>query len=187
MLLVSSCGCLRSIHWSRVLSWEGRCSWSSADRRCSNYIWVINNFIAYKGATYIRGFTVVTIMAVKVTYPSWKLNWSTRHLNIYLMSTNKMYNTFKNSPISQITRCIWQIFQNQCNIWEQKCAHFCYKMGHCGICATGLLYTWHDMVHALLHFVVIVEWFYTDPSDRGNQKTTSLPAKTLDKPRPNIN
>ena len=24
-----------------------RCSWSSADRRCSNYIWVINNFIAY--------------------------------------------------------------------------------------------------------------------------------------------
>ena len=27
--------------------WEWRCSWSSADRRCSNYIWVINNFIAY--------------------------------------------------------------------------------------------------------------------------------------------
>ena len=25
------------------LSWEWRCSWSSADRRCSNYIWVINN------------------------------------------------------------------------------------------------------------------------------------------------
>ena len=23
-----------------------RCSWNSADRRCSNYIWVINNFIA---------------------------------------------------------------------------------------------------------------------------------------------
>ena len=47
-----------SIHWSQVLSWEWRCSWSSADRRCSNYIWVINNFIAYKGGTYIRGFTV---------------------------------------------------------------------------------------------------------------------------------
>ena len=29
------------------ISWEWRCSWSSADRRCSNYIWVINNFIAY--------------------------------------------------------------------------------------------------------------------------------------------
>ena len=30
-----------------VLSREWRCSWSSADRRCSNYICVINNFIAY--------------------------------------------------------------------------------------------------------------------------------------------
>ena len=49
------CSCLRSIHWSQVLSWEWRCSWSSADRRCSNYIWVINNFIAYWGAIYIRG------------------------------------------------------------------------------------------------------------------------------------
>ena len=58
MFLVSSRRCLRSIHWSQVLSWEWRCSWSSADRRCSNYIWVINNFIAYEGATYIRGFTV---------------------------------------------------------------------------------------------------------------------------------
>ena len=47
MLLVSSCSCLCPIHWSQVLSWEWRCSWSSADRRCSNYIWVINNFIAY--------------------------------------------------------------------------------------------------------------------------------------------
>ena len=28
---------LCSIHWSQVLSWEWRCSWSSADRRCSNY------------------------------------------------------------------------------------------------------------------------------------------------------
>ena len=45
--------------WSQVLSWEWRCGWSSADRRCSNYIWVINNFIAYKGATYTRCFTVL--------------------------------------------------------------------------------------------------------------------------------
>ena len=45
MFLVSLRSCLRSIHWSQVLSWEWRCSWSSADRRCSNYIWVINNYI----------------------------------------------------------------------------------------------------------------------------------------------
>ena len=40
-------GCLCAIYWSHVLSGEWRSSWSSADRRCSNYIWVINNLIAY--------------------------------------------------------------------------------------------------------------------------------------------
>ena len=50
MFLVSPCSCLCPIHWSQALSREWRCSWSSADRRCSNYIWVINNFIAYYGA-----------------------------------------------------------------------------------------------------------------------------------------
>ena len=49
---------LANFHWSQVLSWEWRCSWSSADRRCSNYIWVINNSTANSGATYIRGLTV---------------------------------------------------------------------------------------------------------------------------------
>ena len=58
MFLVWSCCCLCPIHWSQVLSWEWRCSWSSAARRCSNYIRVINNFIAYSGAPCIRGLTV---------------------------------------------------------------------------------------------------------------------------------
>ena len=53
--------CLCPIHWSQVLRREWRWSWSNADRRCSNYIWVIDNFIAYYGATYIRGFTVDVI------------------------------------------------------------------------------------------------------------------------------
>ena len=42
-----------------LLSWEWRFSWSSADRRCSNYIWVINNFSAYWSAFYIRDLTVL--------------------------------------------------------------------------------------------------------------------------------
>ena len=58
MFFVSPCCCYCPIHWSQVLGREWRCSWSSADRRCSNYIWVVNNFIAYKGVPYIRGFTV---------------------------------------------------------------------------------------------------------------------------------
>ena len=44
-----------------MLSREWRCNWSSADRRCSNYIWVINNFIAYWGASYIRDFMVYLV------------------------------------------------------------------------------------------------------------------------------
>ena len=59
MLLVSSCSCLYPIRWSQVLSREWRCNWSSADRRCSTYIWVIENLIAYYGASYIRDLTVV--------------------------------------------------------------------------------------------------------------------------------
>ena len=38
---------------------EWRCSWSSADRRCSNYIWVVSKFIAYEAATYSRDWTVL--------------------------------------------------------------------------------------------------------------------------------
>ena len=45
--LVLARSCLCAIYWSQVLSGEWRCSWSSADRRCSNNIWVINNLIAY--------------------------------------------------------------------------------------------------------------------------------------------
>ena len=51
MILVSSWSCLCPIHWSWVLSLECR--------RCSNYIWVINNLIDYKGASYIRDSTVL--------------------------------------------------------------------------------------------------------------------------------
>ena len=58
MFLVSYCICLCPVYWSHVLSWEWRCSWSSADRRCSNDIWMIKNLIAHKGASYIRDLTV---------------------------------------------------------------------------------------------------------------------------------
>ena len=58
MFLASSCNYLCPIQWSQVLSQEWRCSWSSADRRCSDYIWVINNCIAYEGAPYIEDLAV---------------------------------------------------------------------------------------------------------------------------------
>ena len=67
MFLVSSCSCFCPIHWIQVLSRERRCSWSSADRRSSNYIWVINDLIAYLGVTYIRGFTVHASLGLSCT------------------------------------------------------------------------------------------------------------------------
>ena len=45
MFLVLSGSCLCQIHWRQVWSQEWRCSRSSADRRCSNYIWVIKNLL----------------------------------------------------------------------------------------------------------------------------------------------
>ena len=53
MFLVLSCSCLCAIHWSQTLSREWRCGWNSTDRWCSNYIWVISNFIACQDAAYI--------------------------------------------------------------------------------------------------------------------------------------
>ena len=47
MFLVSPCSRLCRVHWSQVLSREWRCSWSSASRRCLNYVWMINSFNAY--------------------------------------------------------------------------------------------------------------------------------------------
>ena len=39
-----------------------RCIWSSTNSRCSNNIRVTNDFIAYWGATYIRGLRVVHLI-----------------------------------------------------------------------------------------------------------------------------
>ena len=48
MFLVSSCSLsLPNLLKPEVLSREWRCGWISANRRCSNYIGVINDFIAY--------------------------------------------------------------------------------------------------------------------------------------------
>ena len=68
MFLVPSCSCLCPIYWSHVLSREWRCSWGSADRRCSNYIWVIDNLIANLGASYIRELTVYSLCTLQILY-----------------------------------------------------------------------------------------------------------------------
>ena len=93
MFLVLSCSGLCAIYWSQLLSGESRGSWSSANRRCTNYIWVINNFIAYKGVTYIKYLMVgchdVVTLSNSLTwcYPGTmitKFNWC--HVTLQLIN-----------------------------------------------------------------------------------------------------
>ena len=53
----------QNLNASRLIiqSVEARCSVENEDRRCSNYIWVINNSIAYLSASYIRDLTVTEL------------------------------------------------------------------------------------------------------------------------------
>ena len=94
------------IHWSQVLSWEWSCIWSTVHRRCSNYIWVINNIIAYLGATYIGGLTVIANVATN------NVQWNIKQ-NIKLFTKK---NAFENviSKISTIFSCdqaaLWMVF-----------------------------------------------------------------------------
>ena len=86
--LVSFCSCLCAIYWSQVFSREWRCSWSSADRRCSNCSWLVNISIAYKGALYIRDLTVVILSSQNCTQirkinrpcPNSKRFWMNQHV-----------------------------------------------------------------------------------------------------------
>ena len=51
----------------QVLSWEWRCSWS-ANRRCSNSIWMINTFIANSGTSYVNGEQLVRDVLPRASY-----------------------------------------------------------------------------------------------------------------------
>ena len=110
MFLVSSCSFLSPIYWSHVLSWEWRCSWSSANRRCSNYIWVINNLIVHKGAPYIRDLTVFIILAPcrvvkrksRSVQLSNELQWL--HLNS-LWPSDAIWRQRSGSTLAQVMAC----------------------------------------------------------------------------------
>ena len=115
MLLVSSCNWIYPIRWRQVLSWELRCSWSSADSRCSNYIWVISNFIAYLSASYIRDLTVfmwflweifITLFVFGRYYPLW--------LHMYILKTvnNKCIISIGNAVLFQIG--LWYCIFPEC-------------------------------------------------------------------------
>ena len=126
MFVVSSCSCLCPIYRSHVLSWEWRCSWSSADRRCSNYISVINNFIAHKGVTYIRDLTIhvqhcktnFQILYGDITYiPMWCIY---KQSICYRQISNIRHTKFQNFLVSF---CLWlcSIYWSQVSSREWRC------------------------------------------------------------------
>ena len=129
MFLVSSCSCLCATYWSQVISQEWRYSWSSADRGCSNYIWVIKIVLPTE-VSYIRGLTVVLFATIVFIFLGLKSEYSqiTKLNNITidvfadslpsLTNTNTLYCVLNGQYIS------WQLITKQvilmlltCMVW----------------------------------------------------------------------
>ena len=130
-----------------MLNGEWRCSWSSADRRCSDYIWMINNLIFNQIGSYIRDLMVITTSCL-FQYP---IRW--RHkIDVY------------NSLIAlQFVRCLSNHFaelpaQFQGTIFK----HF--NIQSCG------LYTSFDIIELGYHWIrwswLVTHW---TPVHYGNQ------------------
>ena len=77
----------------------------SIDRRCSNYIWVINNFIAYLGATYIRGFTVVIKDYSSKTHWHYFRTLDMPYLSEQACSLREMYLASPGENLNTIDQC----------------------------------------------------------------------------------
>ena len=121
MFIISSCLC--PIHRSQVLSPEWRCSWSSADRRYSNYIWVINNCTAYRGATYIRGLTIYykthkgTTAKASILLMIIQLNYKFDEYWLIDVAVIDLVHKSHNTPV------LYPTMHNS----EQKCAHLLWN------------------------------------------------------------
>ena len=59
-----------------MLNREWKCSWSSAEN-----IWIINNFIAYWSAPYIRGLTVYSLVTRFMIYLTTSINTGSAHIS----------------------------------------------------------------------------------------------------------
>ena len=170
MFLVSACSCLCAMHWSQVLSGEWRCNWSSADRRCFNYIWVINIFINLLKCTYIRDLRYVKLCRhplISTTIPTSSVNpieWDTdstliskwiwrkvfrdhfHNGNSYILMTLFFRNSMKNkwNELLGYMPLLCQVQLNGARRWGDTCSwHGC--MGSVGLNRT----TWWSVVQSV--------------------------------------
>ena len=121
MILVSSCICLCPFYWSRVLSREWRCSWSSADRRCSNYIWVINNLMAYKGASFIRDLSSIPfpLPLLFKTAPIQNPTYSLKNFNLPSLSQARTQCPFNTTKVTATWLAATREESNECwVVWK---------------------------------------------------------------------
>ena len=143
MFLVSCCSCLCRIHWSQVLSRQWRCSWSSASRRCSNYIWVINNFIGYKGASYIRRLMLILFLQNN----QFVMGLKCKHFIIYLVSPVSFLNANPNIAtflLATVLNKLSMIFAEKRRFWNSFISiTWKYHRHH------NTLYKWHFLTHRL--------------------------------------
>ena len=128
MFLLWSSSCLCALHWSQVLSRKWRCSRSSADRRCSKYIWVINNCIAFSCAPFIRGLMVIVRnrLPAKENYQSNQPLLINTATDISLVKTNTMdwYNNTSNKGVRLNMSTVLNE-ESGCNVMQ--CYHLiCY-------------------------------------------------------------
>ena len=111
MFLVSSSSRICPIHWTQALSWEWRCNWSSADRRCFNYIWVNNNFIAYLGAPYIRDLTVMHFHQAFILS---HVGNTDAKVTLVRLATNTILSLFRSTVRIHQRRCSWSNADRLC-------------------------------------------------------------------------
>ena len=173
MLLVSSCSYFYPIRWSQVLSWECWCSWRSTNRRCSNYIWVINNLIAYWSASYIRDLTVGAFPFVTVGM-WWKVRGWVCNADYLLCSASQKV------PVhwSHILQCPFKTFRLLSGaLWGIRLMHS--RISEKGLLLLMMLYLGHGLfpnqhIDAGLH-IYGHDWFrywlvaYSVPSHYLNQ------------------
>ena len=157
MILVSSCSCLRPNHWSQVLSREWRCSRSSADRRCSDYIWLTNKF-AYLGTSYIRGFMV---------FPTKLLIYS--HCNI-----NNLGKLFW-VGIYQFKIAHWCIIEKIKNLRHQHIKPGIFNFSLANNSSYYLILIKQDQIHIIPRLGLIISFILQFPKFRNIFYCISLP------------
>ena len=157
-----------------MLHREWKCSWSSADRRCSNCIWVINNFIIYWGVPYIRCLKVslkwIDCVTTGLYYTMLCITW----YNILLV-----FNTF---PLSiqntHLIACQWNkvLFFISSNLTHVLSHILFLTISHGAYTYIMMYVLWRWNVYALTRGLCryLFPKFYSNKRNKHQNKTSNI-------------